>query len=264
MTKIAHMKMGRFMSPDEPFVDQNPRNPQSWNLYSYVLNNPLTNTDDDGRSVNVCTDDGNGGQQCTLLSNDQYQAATQGNGSLNVPSLNSVGTNGSGSITDANGNSVGSATYVSDGGADYYGNQAGYNQLAGASRVVNAAGSVEMSVMAPWAGALAGCASGDSSGSCAANLALSILPEVSELRAGATLLRAARGTAAAEILEKAGGFAQATKDFEALPGAEKTLGSVKVKELSDGSKAVLRNFSGDGRPTLEIQSTSGTTKVRYN
>jgi len=63
-------------------------------------------------------------------SNDQYQAAQQaGNGGLNVPSLNSVGTNGSGSITDANGTTVGSASYVSNGGADYYGNQAGFNLL---------------------------------------------------------------------------------------------------------------------------------------
>jgi hypothetical protein len=69
---------------------------------------------------------------------------------------------------------------------------------------------------------------------------------------------------AAEILEKAGGFAQATKDFEALNGAEKALGNVKIKTLSDGSTAVLRNFSGDGRATLEIQNATGTTKFRYN
>jgi RHS repeat-associated protein len=40
--------MGRFMSPDEPFADFDPNNPQSWNLYGYVRNNPLTNTDPDG------------------------------------------------------------------------------------------------------------------------------------------------------------------------------------------------------------------------
>ena len=42
--------MGRFMSPDPSglyFVD--PTNPQSLNLYSYVLNNPLINTDPDGK-----------------------------------------------------------------------------------------------------------------------------------------------------------------------------------------------------------------------
>jgi hypothetical protein len=42
--------MGRFSSPDPSglfFAD--PTNPQSLNLYSYVLNNPLTNVDPDGR-----------------------------------------------------------------------------------------------------------------------------------------------------------------------------------------------------------------------
>jgi RHS repeat-associated protein len=42
---------GRFTSPDEPFADQHPDNPQSWNLYQYGYNNPLSNIDIDGRSV---------------------------------------------------------------------------------------------------------------------------------------------------------------------------------------------------------------------
>jgi RHS repeat-associated protein len=33
--------MGRWMSPDLPFADQDPVNPQSWNLFVYVRNNPL-------------------------------------------------------------------------------------------------------------------------------------------------------------------------------------------------------------------------------
>ena len=40
---------GRFLSPDPSglaFAD--PTNPQSWNMYSYALNNPLTNTDPTG------------------------------------------------------------------------------------------------------------------------------------------------------------------------------------------------------------------------
>jgi RHS repeat-associated protein len=32
---------GRWTSPDEPFADQHPEDPQSWNLYGYVKNNPL-------------------------------------------------------------------------------------------------------------------------------------------------------------------------------------------------------------------------------
>jgi RHS repeat-associated protein len=38
---------GRFLSPDDD-SSQDPFSPQSWNLYSYVDNNPLTNTDPDG------------------------------------------------------------------------------------------------------------------------------------------------------------------------------------------------------------------------
>jgi RHS repeat-associated protein len=48
---------GRFASPDELLADQNRSNPQSWNLYNYVRDNPLYNTDPDGRT---CTKDANG------------------------------------------------------------------------------------------------------------------------------------------------------------------------------------------------------------
>ena len=40
---------GRFMSPDEPLVGQYVSEPQSWNLYSYVQNNPINATDPDGQ-----------------------------------------------------------------------------------------------------------------------------------------------------------------------------------------------------------------------
>jgi RHS repeat-associated protein len=49
--------LGRWTSPDDPLIDQDPTNPQSWNLYSYVLNNPLVNTDPTGMSC-VALDDG--------------------------------------------------------------------------------------------------------------------------------------------------------------------------------------------------------------
>jgi RHS repeat-associated protein len=40
---------GRMTSPDEPLVDQRTSDPQSWNLYSYVRNNPLSRVDPNGQ-----------------------------------------------------------------------------------------------------------------------------------------------------------------------------------------------------------------------
>ena len=39
---------GRFTSADKPLIDQHAENPQSWNLYAYVRNNPLASVDVDG------------------------------------------------------------------------------------------------------------------------------------------------------------------------------------------------------------------------
>jgi len=41
--------LGRFSSPDAPLIDQDAMDPQSWNLYSYVRNNPLTFKDPSGQ-----------------------------------------------------------------------------------------------------------------------------------------------------------------------------------------------------------------------
>ena len=46
---------GRFTSPDTPFNDQHPEDPQSWNLYSYTRNNPLAHVDVNGEFVATVT-----------------------------------------------------------------------------------------------------------------------------------------------------------------------------------------------------------------
>jgi RHS repeat-associated protein len=56
---------GRFTSPDAPFAGQDPNNPQTWNLFSYGLNDPLRYSDPDGhepcenginpQNGNICT-----------------------------------------------------------------------------------------------------------------------------------------------------------------------------------------------------------------
>ena len=47
---------GRWTSPDKPFADQSPVDPQSWNLYSYVRNNPLRSVDDNGLGTRPADD----------------------------------------------------------------------------------------------------------------------------------------------------------------------------------------------------------------
>lgn len=54
---------GRFGSPDPDNIGADPTSPQSWNMYSYVLNNPVANTDPDGT--------------CTVV-NGQYQPDVAG------------------------------------------------------------------------------------------------------------------------------------------------------------------------------------------
>jgi len=143
---------GRFTSPDYggPLSTPDPvpwadfENPQTLNLYSYGHNSPMSNADDDGHDVNVCLNDASGNSHCTQMSNEQYEVASQGNGSLNVPTLDQVGMNGNGNgsfnatnITDSSGNSLGTATYVSNGGADYYANRNGINALAQVGATMN-------------------------------------------------------------------------------------------------------------------------------
>jgi RHS repeat-associated protein len=48
VARYYRFSMGRFTSADSPFADQNPDFPQSWNLYSYVRNNPLKFADPTG------------------------------------------------------------------------------------------------------------------------------------------------------------------------------------------------------------------------
>jgi hypothetical protein len=49
---------GRFTSPDIPFADQYEYDPQSWNLYAFVINNPLKYNDPLGLWKMIKTDDG--------------------------------------------------------------------------------------------------------------------------------------------------------------------------------------------------------------
>src|SRR5262249_11776513 len=59
--------LGRFMSPDPDNAGVSDGNPQSWNAYSYALNNPLNATDADGRETvfRVCDTQGHCSKEMT-------------------------------------------------------------------------------------------------------------------------------------------------------------------------------------------------------
>jgi RHS repeat-associated protein len=62
---------GRFTSPDEPLYDQYADEPQSWNLYSYVRNNPLVYVDPNGKETCYYSTDKDGNK--TLVGCDNQK-----------------------------------------------------------------------------------------------------------------------------------------------------------------------------------------------
>jgi hypothetical protein len=118
------------------------------------------------------------------------------------------------------------------------------------------------SIVAPLPMALAQCGAGNCS---ATGVAMAMLPEISALKAGGTILKlgAASGKGA-EIIQKAGGAAQAAKDFAALGGKEVINGGVRIRILSDGTKAVLYTATNSREASIAIQEGGRTvSKIRY-
>jgi RHS repeat-associated protein len=78
---------GRFTSSDQPLIDQDAKFPQSWNLYSYVRNNPLKYTDPNGEDC-VYTNNYNNDGTVTVERGDCSQKnGTFINGTIDTKSL---------------------------------------------------------------------------------------------------------------------------------------------------------------------------------
>jgi RHS repeat-associated protein len=257
-TRYMSSAQGRFTSPDQPIIDQFPQDPQSWNMYSYGRNNPLKYTDPTGQAVQVCTNDESGKQTCVVMSDPQYAAAIAGNNpGINAPAAGAnAGPGGGlavgGAIT-CGGVVCGSATYQEESMQDTTGDLVAIAQIgASLPSLVRGGASLGQSL----ARGIAGLFSKEAGAVAKAT--------VQDILQGA--LR--EGGSRTEIFSKPGGFAQATKDFESLEGSAQTVGPVRIKDLPNGQgRAVLRNFSSDGRPTLEIQPAGGGykgTAIRYN
>ena len=268
-TRYLGSSFGRFMSPGEPLVGQYVSEPQSWNAYAYVRNNPINATDPDGQDCVYVNDN-----SVSVLRGDCERDTDNGifiNGTIDIKSGSydrSTGTlsfNYTNDDTGALGKGVIGDVYPSSGvsAADRLNAVAQGTRMAGPAVNLLARGlQLFGNIVAPGVMTAAQCLS---EGCSKGDVAMAILPAVGALREGATLLKegAAVGKAA-EILQKGGGMAKAAKDFESLQGAEKVYGSTRVKELADGTKAVLYESKG-GRATIALQDTAGrtVTKIRY-
>jgi len=71
--------MGRFTSPDKPFADQHPEDPQSWNLYAYGRNNPLKYVDRNGRDADVTVEIDEKKKQGTVTVTANLAVYSEGN-----------------------------------------------------------------------------------------------------------------------------------------------------------------------------------------
>ena len=262
--------IGRFMKPDESLVYWDRDNPQSLNLYEYALNNPTSNTDDDGHDCVYLNNSGSGVESVDQSSSSGECGNTGGywvqgavtNAQISGDSLTLTGT------TNGVDNNT-SASYLTNGDvplnpfAQQALGQAGVLAAPGVNLAAKGLMAFGWMYSAP-AMLLATCASGGP-GCNGPSMAMAILPEVAALREGGVLLRegAAFGKGA-ELIGKAGGLEQAAKDYESLQGTEAVYGSTKVKTLSDGSKAVLyQSTGGSGATTLAIQDAAGRTITKY-
>jgi RHS repeat-associated protein len=141
--------MGRFMSPDGVFDGSSPDNPQSWNLYSYVQNNPIINTDPDGHDCVVQSRTSNTTESVTTSSgNCDNVSVGDGQTKTYVPgTVTGITANGGNSIDIGYNSYDGQSSGVTNAGAapipdnpnlayNWGNNAQGYQQLGAASRLV--------------------------------------------------------------------------------------------------------------------------------
>ena len=138
-------KQGRWISPDPAGSSAaNPMTPQSWNRYAYVLNNPLSAVDPDGRDCVYLNDEGTGIEEVDPGSCDE------GTGGTWVPGTYS----GYWADTSDGGNIVGLNSTVGDQG--FISELNGDDSLS--SLVLTSASAVSgaLSASTPWPGSGAG------------------------------------------------------------------------------------------------------------
>jgi RHS repeat-associated protein len=242
---------GRFTSPDEPWVDQDPRNPQSWNLYAYGRNNPLRFSDSDGRKCVTATvggheqqaDDGTGGGCDAAQVDKKGQAAPQ---QFNVNDRGQM--------------------FTEDGGTTFQvfdnGRRSPVSARSMTDETINLALNFSMLGNGLKLGVVLGAGGKD-----AAIAALNAMR--GGILYGSTFDKLINGGIQ---MFRSGGSAQAAADFEAVVSASgaqvRTYGAFRSATLADGSEITLRESTTkgfQGIPTLQFrdQVAKFDVKIRY-
>lgn len=231
---------GQFVSQDPVFLgeprEMNLANPQSLNSYSYALNNPISNKDPNGeQAVEAAT-------LATIIvalaaiaaTLAAIQAAGGGNSEAFAHAVSGVdrALTSVGNILKTSVITVGSAIILSPTATIYTA-----SPIIGGTAATTPYAITPNGTTLPWAQG----------------------QDIS----GISLSSSGKTT----ITEKAGGYPQAKRDFDALNPTNVTTqpnGTITGK-LPTGEKVNVRPHSSDGRPTLEIQKPSGEIqKTRYN
>ena len=243
--------LGRFMVTDPELLTIDADDPQTWNLYAYVRNNPEIIVDIDGKQWRVCDNQNN----CVVIS-DADAKKTLFNRDGNAPEI----IRKDGGIYDRDGNQLGSYERISfddftDAQNDLF---FGSGRLIESSEirrpVYDAAGHIINffgSMPAEGAGqAVEGVLTQGN------KVIAEVESAINAVRQTATIVKSSK----TEILEKVeGGLAEAAKDFNQLAKVANkvvTQGETRIAYLKNGMKAVLRRGSSDGRITVEIQKTA--------
>ncbi len=261
---------GAWLSPDPDNAGEEDADPQSWDAYGYVMDNPTTDADPSGldclylssesdTSITVATERG----QCT------EPGGTYVNGTVDVNSFTYNGSELGYSFSPYSG---GSGTgVVAFGGSDTSDQQA-LDTLSQAGQEAATGvrdSAIIMATNAGFVGVLR------LIGLSAEALATSEPAIDTGVEGSATVEDIVRGAernagSRSDQVMKGGGLEKAERDFNSLAGHEEDRGTVRIKELPGGRRAVLRTdpstWGDHPGPTIEIQPEGGgyaKVKIRY-
>jgi RHS repeat-associated protein len=254
LNRFYSMSPGRWQSPDPNNAGADASDPQTWNMYAYVRNNPTKLTDQGGDDYIVCTNDELGQRTCTRVTDDAGF-----NEALKDPGPGVIvkeGINGSGTIytTDANTgqlNQEGTYQWVPPTAQE----EATVDATNTAINIALAAIGAVRAVGSFGAGILEGFAGREAEGAAAA------VEEVVQ--------KAGSAVGGQEVTVANEGVAQQAADEFLGPGKEvipdRTTGAFKGWKSADGTRVVIDTHQDAVGPHMNFHNllTGGNLHVRW-